>query len=255
MIQGQGTSHGRSRRTHHCAGATALVVGAGGGIGGAIISQLLANDRFAHVHAWSRSEIQQSHERLIHTRVDVSGEDQIAEAAARLDRVDFAIIATGLLHERSGRGPEKSLRDISADQFAANFAVNTIAPALVLKHLHQRIPRDTRAVFAAISARVGSITDNRLGGWYSYRASKAALNQIIKTASVELARTRPHCICVTLHPGTVDTGLSAPFKKNVASDKLFTPDFAAQKLLEITERLTVEDSGRLFAWDGAEIPF
>lgn len=254
MIKDQCASNGRARREHH-PGATALVVGAGGGIGGALLSQLLANDQFAHVHAWSRSEIQQSHQRLIHTRVDVSDEAEIAEAAARLDRVDFAIIATGLLHERSGRGPEKSLRDLSADQFAANFAVNTIAPALVLKYIHQRIPRETRAVFAAISARVASISDNRLGGWYSYRASKAALNQIIKTASVELARTRPQCICVTLHPGTVDTGLSEPFQKNVAPDKLFTPDLAAQKLLEVTERLAVEDSGRLFAWDGSEIPF
>lgn len=255
MIERQGANNGGTHHEHHDSGVTALLVGAGGGIGGAVLSRLLANDRFAHVHAWSRSDIQQSHERLIHTRVDVSNEDQIAEAAAGLNRVDFAIIATGLLHERSGRGPEKSLRDLSADQFAANFAVNTIAPALILKHLHQCIPRETRAVFAAISARVGSISDNRLGGWYSYRASKAALNQIIKTASVELARTRPRCICVTLHPGTVDTGLSEPFQQNVAPDKLFTPDFAAQKLLEVTERLTVEDNGHLIAWDGAEIPF
>jgi NAD(P)-dependent dehydrogenase (short-subunit alcohol dehydrogenase family) len=255
MNDGQSSSGDGARRAFYAPNATALVVGASGGIGGAILSRLLANEGFAHVHAWSRSDIQKSHERLTHTRVDVSDENHIAEAAAGLDRVDFAIVATGLLQERSGRQPEKSLRDLSTDQFAANFAVNTIAPALILKHLHQRIPRDTRAVFAAISARVGSITDNRLGGWYSYRASKAALNQIVKTASIEIARTRPHCVCVTLHPGTVDTSLSEPFQKNVAPDKLFTQDYAAEKLLEVTDGLTVKDSGRLFAWDGTEIPF
>jgi NAD(P)-dependent dehydrogenase (short-subunit alcohol dehydrogenase family) len=133
------------------------------------------------------------------------------------------------------------------------FAVNAIGPALVAKHFVPLLPNEDRCVFAALSARVGSITDNRLGGWYGYRASKAALNMLIKTLAIELARTRPEAICVALHPGTVDTGLSKPFQKGVASDRLFSTDSTAAQLLEVIERLEPDQSGRCFAWDGAEI--
>ena len=137
---------------------------------------------------------------------------------------------------------------------ARSFAVNAIGPALVAKHVLPLFPRDRRAVFAALSARVGSISDNRLGGWYSYRASKAALNQLIRTLSIELAARRPLAVCVGLHPGTVATPLSRPFQANVAADRLFTPDEAAHRLLAVIRRLNVADTGKILDHAGLEVP-
>lgn len=131
------------------------------------------------------------------------------------------------------------------------FAINAIGPALVAKHVLPLLPREGKAVFAALSARVGSISDNRLGGWYGYRASKAALNQLIRTLSIELARQRKDAICVGLHPGTVDSPLSRPFQSSV--ERLFTPMFAAERLLTVIEGLDVTQSGQLLAWDGSTI--
>ncbi len=162
------------------------------------------------------------------------------------------IVASGYLHQ-DGNGPEKDWRHLSAEELARNFAINATGPALVAKHFLPLLTEEGRSGFAALSARVGSISDNGLGGWYSYRASKAALNMIIRTLSVELARKKPEAFCVGLHPGTVDTGLSEPFQRNVPEGKLFTPDFAASKLLDTLGKLGPEDSGRCFAWDGQEI--
>ena len=138
--------------------------------------------------------------------------------------------------------------------FARSFAINTIAPAIVAKHLIPKMPRDRRAVFAVLGARVGSIGDNRTGGWHGYRASKAALVMLMKTIAIETARSRPNAIIVTLHPGTVDTDMSKPFQGNVASEKLFTPAFAAEQLLRVINSLTPADSGGHLAWDGVRIP-
>ncbi len=134
-----------------------------------------------------------------------------------------------------------------------SFEINTIGPALIAKHVLPLLPRDRRAVFAVLSARVGSISDNRLGGWYSYRASKAALNQIIRCLAIELAPKRPQAICVGLHPGTVDTALSKPFQGNVADTRLFTTDQSAAHLLNVIAALTPAQSGRVFDWAGQEI--
>ena len=136
---------------------------------------------------------------------------------------------------------------------ARNFAINSIGPALVAKHFLPLLPDEGRAGFAALAARVGSIGDNRLGGWYSYRASKAALVMLMRTYSVELARKKPDAFCVTLHPGTVDTQLSEPFQRNVPEGKLFTPEFSASSLLDVLDGIGPEQSGRQFAWDGEEI--
>ena len=162
------------------------------------------------------------------------------------------IVATGMLHD-GGRGPERALRDLDPAALARLFAVNTIGPALVLKHFAPLLARDRPAVFALLSARVGSIADNRTGGWYGYRASKAALNMIVRSAAIELARSRPQSFCVGLHPGTVDTGLSRPFQARVPAARLFTPEIAARHLLEVIGRLAPGDTGRCFAWDGTEI--
>jgi NAD(P)-dependent dehydrogenase (short-subunit alcohol dehydrogenase family) len=175
-----------------------------------------------------------------------------AQAAAQgpLDRV---VICTGMLHG-SGQRPEKSLRELDAAWLQHNFAVNSIGPALVLKHFLPLLRRDERAVCAALSARVGSISDNRLGGWYSYRASKAALNMLIATAAIELKRTHPRALLLGLHPGTVDSRLSAPFQTNVREGQLQSPAQAAGQLRQVIENADPALSGRCLAWDGSVVP-
>ena len=234
-------------------GTNALVVGANGGIGGALTEQLLQDGAIATVHAWGRRSVDIRHHKLTTHFVDIADEASIEKAAKNIHRIRLAIVATGFLH--AGRHPEKSWRDLSRDQMLQNFLVNTVGPALVAKHVLPLFPRDDRAVFAVLSARVGSIGDNQLGGWYSYRASKAALNQMVKTLSIELSRMRPRAICVGLHPGTVDTNLSKPFQSNVPADKLFSAQRAAAQLLSVIDGLEAADTGQLFAWDGQAIQF
>lgn len=234
---------------------TALIVGGGGGIGAALLARLAADPHIGEVHVWSRASQPALPKNAIHHRVDITDDGSIEQAVTELPPVHLVIVATGKLSSSNGAGPEKSWRELTKAQFMEQFAINAIGPALVAKHVLPRLARHQRAVFAVLSARVSSIEDNRLGGWYSYRASKAALNQIIKTLSIELARSRPQAICVGLHPGTVDTGLSRPFQNNVPHDKLFTPEYAATQLLAVIAGLHVVDSGGLYAWDGARIPF
>ena len=232
----------------------AAVIGAGGGIGAALVARLAGDARFERVHALSRAPTAPDDPRILSGRIDIAEPDSIAAAAATIDApLDLVIVATGLLHEGAHR-PERALRELDAEWLARSFAVNTIGPALVLRHFVPLLPKQGRAAIALLSARVGSISDNRAGGWYGYRASKAALNMIVRTAAIEIARGRPEALCVGLHPGTVDTGLSKPFQARVAAEKLFTPDFAAERLLEVIEGLPLAASGRCFAWDGAEIP-
>ncbi len=151
--------------------------------------------------------------------------------------------------------PEKSLAGLDADALASVFALNAFAPILLVQALSAQLSRDQPLVLAALSARVGSIGDNRLGGWYAYRASKAALNQLLRTLAVEWRRSHPQATCVLLHPGTVDTPLSRPFQARVPAGQLFTPQHAASQLLGIVARLTPADSGNFLAWDGSAIPW
>jgi len=219
----------------------AVVIGASGGIGSALAAALARGG--TEVHALSRA-----------TGLDLGDEAGIAAAAARIGApVDLVVVATGRLHGE-GVAPEKSWRELSAEALARSFAVNAVGPALVAKHFLPLLPRRGRAGFAALSARVGSIGDNRLGGWYGYRASKAALNMLVKTLAIELARGRPDAFCVGLHPGTVDTALSAPFQRGVQPEKLFAPADAADRLLVVLGGLGPADSGGCFAWDGRPIP-
>lgn len=164
----------------------------------------------------------------------------------------LVIVATGLLHAE-GRQPERKLADIDPDWMARNFAVNTIGPALVAKYFLPLLPRHGRTLFAMLSARVGSIGDNRSGGWYSYRASKAALNQLVRSFAIAEARRNADALVVALHPGTVDTGLSAPFQRGVPPENLASAPTAAANLLRVLGALTPTQSGRIFAWDGSEI--
>jgi len=222
--------------------AVAVIVGAGGGIGSALCDELDRMGEFDRVIGLRRPEL------------DLCDEASIARAAARFPAgsVRLVVNAAGFLHDVAQR-PEKSLRDLDPNQLMRSFAVNAIGPAMLMKHFLPLLPRRGRAVFASLSARVGSIGDNRLGGWYGYRASKAALNQLVRTAAIELARRHPEAICVALHPGTVDTRLSAPFVRNGLS--MLTPDEAAKHLLAVIARLKSEDSGNLFDWRGTPVPW
>ena len=213
---------------------SSIIIGQGG------IGTALA-DRIDGAIRWSRPE------------VDPTDEASIVRAAEKLDSVDLAIVTTGMLHDAVQR-PERALKELDPAALARSFAINTIAPAIVAKHLIPKMPRDRRAVFAVLGARVGSIGDNRTGGWHGYRASKAALVMLVKTIAIETARSRPQAIIVSLHPGTVDTGMSKPFQANVAPENLFFPDVAAGHLLRLINALTFADSGGHFAWDGTRIP-
>ena len=230
----------------------ALVVGASGGIGRALVEALVARGG-SQVHAWSRSG--DAAPGAIAAAVDIEDEAAIANAVAALGDAPLAcvLVATGLLHGE-GVAPERALAELDGAALARLFAVNVIGPALLLKHLAPRLPRKGRAAVGLLSARVGSLGDNRLGGWYGYRASKAALNMVIRTAAVELARTRPEALVVGLHPGTVATPLSAPFQARVPPERLRTPARAAADLLAVLDRLEPPDSGGVYAYDGARLP-
>ncbi len=235
----------------------AVVLGAGGGLGGALLARLAQEDPGRPLLALSRSRPERLPASAHWAPFELTDEATMEAAAARLDDLgpaDLVVVATGRLHG-GGLSPEKSWRSLSADGLMAAFAINAVGPALAAKHLLPRLSRDRRAVFAALSARVGSIGDNRLGGWYGYRASKAALNQLVRTLADTLARPRPPALCVARHPGTVDTALSAPFQGGVATEKLFAPDFAAERLLAVLAGLTPADSGGFYAWNGAPIPW
>lgn len=232
-----------------------LLIGASGGIGSAITTQLLSQAKVAKLIALSRREIQVAHPKLSTGYIDITDEASIIAATQALDveHLDMVLVMSGILHAQ-GLAPEKSLRELSLGNFQQIFAVNAFGPALVFKHLLQYLPRDRRSILAALSARVGSIGDNQLGGWYSYRASKAALNMVIKCASIEIGRHRKQACVIGLHPGTVDTALSAPFQARIKPGQLFTAEQAATYLLQVINQVSVADSGNTFAWDGQVIP-
>ncbi|MDZ5647848.1 SDR family NAD(P)-dependent oxidoreductase [Nitrospirillum sp. BR 11828] len=230
----------------------AVVVGAGG-LGRALASALTERGAHAQVLLAGRRE---------DPPCDITNERAVAALAARVwdtgAPLHTVIVASGFLHGPGPQpyqafAPEKTWRQLDPAHLAHAFAVNAIGPALLAKHLLPLFPASRRCVFAALSAKVGSIGDNATGGWYGYRASKAALNQIIRTAAVELARTRPLSLCVAVHPGTVDTPLSAPFAKTGLDVR--PPDRAAAQILDMLDRLHPDDTGRFFAYDGRELPW
>ena len=225
--------------------AAAVVIGASGGIGAALADRLEASGAYSAIHRLSRSG----------SGLDLEDEATIVAAAAHVaggPPVRLVFIATGVLHH--GQEPERSYRAMTAEHLLRDYRINTVGPALVARHFAPLLPREGRSVLAALSARVGSIGDNRLGGWHSYRASKAALNMILRNLAIELARTHREAVVAGLHPGTVDTPLSVPFQKGVTPEKLFTPDHSAARMLEVLDALTPADSGNVFAFDGARIP-
>ena len=228
-------------------GGLAVVVGASGGIGQAVLEQLGSDARYSVALGLSRSAT---------PPLDLQDESSIRAAAEHIATLGvplrLVLVTTGFLHG-SGFEPEKALKQLDADHMAKAFAVNVIGPALLMKHLLPLLAPQGKSVFAVLSAKVGSIGDNRLGGWHSYRASKAALNQIVRTAAIELQRRRPEAICVALHPGTVATPLSAPFGK--AGLAVQTPAECAGRLLAVVDGLGAEASGGFFDQHGGALPW
>lgn len=218
----------------------ALVIGASGGIGAALVAQLGAEG--AEVTGLSRSR----------DGFDVMDEASVAQGLAALEgSFDLVLVATGAL-EIGHHRPEKTLRTLAPAQMAAQFALNAMGPVLVLKHALRLLPKDRPARFAALSARVGSIGDNGLGGWYSYRTAKAALNQLIHTAAIEIARSHPQAVVALLHPGTVATRFT---EKYVGSHPTVSPAQAASNLLAVLNALTPADTGGFFDQNGKRIPW
>lgn len=228
---------------------TAAVIGASGGIGAATADMLEQEDEYDRVIRFSRASDSP-------VALDLTAENSIASAADWLKELNIkpslVFVATGMLHSDQ-KGPEKSMRELDADWMLQTYQINAIGPALVAKHFLPLMPKEEIIKFAALSARVGSVSDNRLGGWYGYRAAKAALNMTIRNLSIEWTRKNKRSIIVALHPGTVDTGLSKPFQSNVPPGKLFDSERAALQLLDVLDGLKPVDSGKIFAWDSEEI--
>ena len=227
-------------------GDLAIVIGATGGIGGALAHELGRQVVFATTLGFSRHGF---------PALDLCDESAVAtcaEHAARIGVPRLILDATGVLQSEKLQ-PEKSWRQLNATQMAEAFAINAIGPALLMKHFLPLLPRNGKSVFATLSARVGSIGDNRLGGWYSYRASKAALNQFVRTAAVELGRGHREALCIALHPGTVETRLTSPFSK--AGLDVQSPEIAAGRLLAVIDKLGPGDSGGFFDHRGDDVPW
>ncbi len=234
---------------------TAAVFGSTGGIGTALCERLAANG-CEIVHAGSRCGEKPSGTNIRPFAFDLTEEASI-EAAANAMRDDppaWVIVASGVLTLEDGTGPERTYKRLDPRAMERVLALNTIGPAIIAKHMLALMPRDRAFTFAALSARVGSISDNGLGGWHSYRASKAALNMLLKNFALEIGRTHKDGVVVGLHPGTVDSALSEPFQSNLPDGQLTEPDEAAENLLGVLAGLDADDSGKVFDFAGAEVP-
>ncbi len=231
----------------------AAIFGATGGIGAALATRLAESG----IEVWAGSRSGAAADPALRAfRFDLSDEASIAAAAGAMadSPPDLVVVASGVLTLADGSGPERSYKQIDGAAMDEVFRLNTIGPALVAKHVLPLLPRDRRSVFAALSARVGSIGDNRIGGWHSYRASKAALNMLLKNFAIELGRTHKQAIVAGLHPGTVDSALSGPFQANLPAGQLTRPADAADNLLDVIDGLTVAESGGVFDWKGEAVP-
>jgi NAD(P)-dependent dehydrogenase (short-subunit alcohol dehydrogenase family) len=244
-----------------------LIIGASQGIGNGFVEQLISEDNIGHIFATYRTE--ESAQKLLSLKtlypdkltiiqVDVTVENDIQQAItvikSQVNKLHFVINCVGILHENDLQ-PEKSLKHLNSENLLRYFQVNTIPTALFAKHLQPLLKHSQSSIFATISAKVGSIEDNKLGGWYGYRASKAALNMLIKNIAIEYSRVSKNTIVIALHPGTTNTQLSAPFQKNVPPEKLFSVSLCTQQLLSIINNITINDNGKFFSWDGNNLPW
>ena len=234
----------------------AALFGARGGIGAALAAQVCADPAYAEVWLGARSLLPGTAPDAHSFVFDSDDEASLAAAASTIGgELDLVVVTTGLLHRAGLPLPEKSYRTLDPAAMAELYRANTIGPAMIAKHFLPLLPRGRRAVFAVLSARVGSIGDNRLGGWHSYRAAKAALNMLVANFAIECRRSHPLAVIAAVHPGTVDTALSAPFQRGLPDGQVQPPAAAAAALLETLARLTPDQSGGLYAWDGTRLPW
>lgn len=234
------------------------IIGASGGIGHAVVELLSDDPRVASIYALSRSRRAPDLPNVTTGHIDLDDEASIAEAAelsSQNGALDLVFVASGILWQGDDLRPEKAMREMDIETLMRLFAVNAAGPALVAKHFVPRLRKGSKTLFASLSARVGSISDNRLGGWYSYRASKAALNMLLRTLAIEHARLWPQSVIVGLHPGTVDTELSRPYTSRTPTQQLFSAEKSARHLLQVMNQLEPDDTGQTFAWDGSRIEF
>ena len=233
-----------------------IVFGSTGAIGKSVIENISRRYPNTLIHACSSKQKSLKISNIKEYQVDYMDEQSLAftkeQITSTSKTLDLIFVAIGMLHNKDIM-PEKAIKDLSAENFLALYQANTIVPALIAKHFLPLLNRENRAIFATLSARVGSISDNQLGGWYAYRCAKAALNMLIKNLSIETSRRCPESVVIGLHPGTVKTPLSAPFQKHVPSNRLFEPEFAAEALMDIIETVQPADTGKCIAWDGKEI--
>jgi NAD(P)-dependent dehydrogenase (short-subunit alcohol dehydrogenase family) len=232
-----------------------VIAGGSGGIGGALVARLAQQPNVQHIIAtYRRSRPEADLPKVTWQPLDLSDEGAIREWAGQIDEIDWLVNAAGMLHTPA-KGPEKTIRHIEPGFFLENMGVNTLPTLLLAKHLHNQFRHGRPAVFATVSAKVGSIEDNHLGGWFSYRASKAALNMCLKTLAIEWRRTLPNVAVAALHPGTTDTALSRPFQANVPPEQLFAPGKTADYLVKVLEGLQPGTSAQFLAFDGEALPW
>ena len=231
------------------------IVGGSGGIGQAFVKNLVRQDKVQFVHAtFNQNKPELTHPKVSWQSMDVMQESSVQAWSETLGEIDWLINAAGILHSLDNY-PEKSIRQFQPDFFLQNMSINALANLLLAKFTQDKFKHGRHVVFATISAKVGSIEDNRLGGWYSYRASKAALNMCVKTLAIEWKRTLPNVVVAAIHPGTTDTALSKPFQKNVPQGKLFNPDQSVGYMLDVLNGLTPEKTGRFWAYNGEQLPW
>ncbi len=227
------------------------IFGANGSIGQALCAHY---QKQSDVYAFTRNDFDIDESGLVKILLDDFNEDSVFQAANKFDNdfFDKIIVSIGILHNESFM-PEKRIEEVSSDQFLETIRINTLIPTLIARSFYKKLKKNDKSTLAFLSARVGSITDNRSGGWYSYRASKAALNMVIKNLSIELRRYNKELVVIGLHPGTVDSLLSQPFQKNLEDSKIFSADFSVLKLSSVIDSLDIDDSGKCIAWDGEDI--
>jgi len=230
------------------------IIGSSGAIGNAFVEHYLKDNAVEKIFSFSRSVNSHTSKKIYSFDIDIESQESIEKAASYLEGcyLDRVIIASGVLHTESFQ-PEKSIKDLNYETLSKVYSVNTIGPALVGKYFLPLLNKKNKSVMAFLSARVGSISDNKVGGWYSYRSSKSALNQIVKNFSIEMKRSNPNAVILALQPGTVESKFSEPFEKNISKDKLFSPDFSVDMMSKVIESANSSSSGNLIAWDGEVI--